>query len=315
MPADSELVLDLAAEYLEAVRQNRPVDLASVCRARPDLLPQVRETLRHADEVAAVGARAADVSGLPEDDEPMPDALGRYELHHELGRGTFGVAFRGRDPDLNRDVAVKLLRLRWAGQPAAARRFLDEARITAQLQHPSVPSVHEIGGHPDGRPWMAMKLIKGRTLRHLFDTDGVGGHPLAVFEALCQGLSYAHSKGVVHRDLKPENVMVGAFGEVQIMDWGLAKVLSAAPTSGVTTGEETAGTVIAADRASDGTRAGTVVGSPAYMAPEQAIGAVDKIDRRSDVFGLGGILCRLLTGRPPFVAADSESARQLAAMG
>src|SRR5262245_63094348 len=114
-----------------------------------------------------------------------------------------------------------------------ARRFADEARITAQLQHPAIPPVHEVGTLPDGRPFLAMKLIKGQTLDALLasrpEPSVERGRFVAVFEQLCQAVAYAHAHGVIHRDLKPSNVMVGAFGEVQVMDWGLAKVLGARP--------------------------------------------------------------------------------------
>src|SRR5205085_12488635 len=112
------------------------------------------------------------------------------------------------------------------GRPAAARRFLDEARITGQLQHPNVPAVHAVGELADGRPFLAMKLIKGRTLDDLLKSPADRGGLVAVFEHVCQAVAYAHHRGVIHRDLKPANVMVGAFGEVQVRDWGLAKRLS-----------------------------------------------------------------------------------------
>jgi tetratricopeptide (TPR) repeat protein len=184
------------------------------------------------------------------------------------------------------------------------------------LQHPGVPAVHDLGTLPDGRPFLAMKLIKGRTLADLLE----GGGPanlVAVFEQVCQAVAYAHAHGVIHRDLKPANVMVGAFGEVQVMDWGLAKVLAggAAEQAGDDPEATTAAaTEIQAQRgAAEATRAGSVLGTPAYMPPEQAIGAVDQIDARSDVFGLGALLCAVLTGKPPYVGTDSESTRQLAA--
>jgi tetratricopeptide (TPR) repeat protein len=242
-----------------------------------------------------------------------------YELSELVGEGGMGTVYRARDTDLRRDVAVKLLHVRFGAGGPAAGRFLGEARVTAGLQHPGVPPVHQVGTLPDGRPFLVMKLIRGRTLDdHLRDRPDPAadrGRFLAVFEQVCQALAFAHSRRVVHRDLKPSNVMVGAFGEVQVMDWGLAKVLTprvdrAEPTAL----DETAESTIDSDRGEgEGTRTGTVLGTPAYMPPEQAIGAVDQADERSDVFGLGAILCAVLTGRPPYVAADFESARQLAA--
>src|SRR5262245_14041881 len=154
-----------------------------------------------------------------------------YELFDQLGSGGMGVVYRARDVRLNREVAVKLLRDDYPADSGAAARFTAEAQITGQLQHPGIPAVHELGTLADGRPFLAMKLVKGRTLADLLreraDPSERRGHFLAIFEQVCQAVGYAHAHRVIHRDLKPGNVMVGAFGEVQVMDWGLAKVLPA----------------------------------------------------------------------------------------
>jgi WD40 repeat protein/tetratricopeptide (TPR) repeat protein len=249
---------------------------------------------------------------------PQAPGGGRYVLHEEIARGGMGVIYRATDTTLDREVAVKVLRERLDASAGAARRFVDEARIAGQLQHPGIPSVHDLGTLPDGRPFLAMKLVKGRTLavelKERSSPADERGRFLAIFEGICQALGYAHAHNVIHRDLKPANVMVGAFGEVQIMDWGLAKVLASGGRQ--TAAEETSGaTEIRTSRDTDGseTQAGSVLGTPAYMPPEQAIGAIDRIDARSDVFGLGGLLLVILTGRPPFVADSSEATRQLAA--
>src|SRR5262245_58433001 len=150
-----------------------------------------------------------------------------YELLEEVGSGGMGVVYRAREVALDRDVAVKILQDRFPVHSPSARRFLDEARITGQLQHPAIPPVHHIGTLPDGRPFLAMKLIKGNTLSDLLAKEHADcGQFVAVFAQVCQAVAYAHSRKVIHRDLKPANVMVGAFGEVQVMDWGLAKVLT-----------------------------------------------------------------------------------------
>jgi tetratricopeptide (TPR) repeat protein len=226
-----------------------------------------------------------------------------------------GIVYRAADAALARDVAVKVLHPRFPPDSAASARFVEEVRITGQLQHPGIPAVHDLGTLPDGRPFLAMKLIKGRTLADLLkerpDPSADRGRFVAVFEAICQAVAYAHAHGVIHRDLKAHNVMVGAFGEVQVMDWGIAKVLA---EGGGPDAPPASGTAIRSPRGADAvTEAGTVLGTPNYMAPEQAIGAVDQIDRRSDVFGLGGILCAILTGAPPFRGADPEATRQRAA--
>ncbi len=249
-----------------------------------------------------------------------PPLAGRYELRDEIAHGGMGVVYRATDATLGREVAVKVLHERFGVDSAAGRRFVSEARITGQLQHPGIPAVHDLGTLPDGRPFLVMKLIKGRTLDGLVKGQGPAAADLVpVFEHVCQAVGYAHDRGVVHRDLKPANVMVGAFGEVQVMDWGLAKVLGAPSGRYETAVEESptaAMTAIDSDRGDgDATRAGSVLGTPAYMPPEQAIGAVDQVDARSDVFGLGAILCAILTGKPPYVGTDTEATRQLAARG
>jgi serine/threonine protein kinase len=242
-------------------------------------------------------------------------------LLDEIARGGMGVIYRATDHVLGREVAVKVLQEKYAPDSGAARRFADEARIAAQLQHPGIPPVHDLGTLPDGRPFLAMKLIKGQTLERLLaarpDPSADRGRFVAAFEQICQAIAYAHAHSVIHRDLKPSNVMVGAFGEVQVMDWGLAKVLSARPAETAEPEATRADTLVRGrcDAAGLFTQAGSVLGTPAYMPPEQAIGAVDQVDARSDVFGLGGILAAVLTGRPPFLADNTEAARQLAARG
>jgi Flp pilus assembly protein TadD len=250
-----------------------------------------------------------------------PTGTARYALGEEIARGGMGVIYRATDTALSREVAVKVLHEKYGADSQVARRFADEARITAQLQHPAIPPVHDLGTLPDGRPFLAMKLIKGQTLEHQLedrpDPSADRGRFVAVFEQVCQALGYAHSHGVIHRDLKPANVMVGAFGEVQVMDWGLAKVLGAQAALGGDPEATTSGTQVGTLRATDGTftQAGSILGTPSCMPPEQAVGAIGKVDARSDVFGLGAILAVLLTGKPPFAAASAETIRVKAAQG
>jgi tetratricopeptide (TPR) repeat protein len=253
-----------------------------------------------------------------------PVSAGRFQLGPELARGGMGVVYCARDESLGRDVAVKVLGELYPVDSPVGRRFVDEARITAQLQHPGIPPVFEVGRLGDERPYLAMKLIKGRTLEDLLkerpQPASDRGRFLAIFAQLCQAVAYAHSKHVLHRDLKPANVMVGAFGEVQVMDWGLAKLLSpgggAAPAPAAAVTEATCGTVIQTARERDSaTRAGSMLGTPAFMAPEQAGGELARIDERADVFGLGAILCVILTGEPPYTGRSGEDVPLMAIRG
>jgi WD40 repeat protein len=247
-----------------------------------------------------------------------------YELLDEVGRGGMGVVYRARDVALDRDVAVKLLADRYPLDSPAAERFVNEARITGQLQHPGIPAVHQVGNLPDGRPFLAMKLIKGCTLETILkdrpEPSAERGRLLAVFEAACQAVGYAHAHRVIHRDLKPANVMVGGFGEVQVMDWGLAKVLGEGGTAAAaddSAPEVTRGWTQVSPRpeARSHTQAGSLVGTPAFIPPEQAAGELAKVDERADVFGLGALLAVILTGKPPYVGESFESVRVLAVRG
>jgi tetratricopeptide (TPR) repeat protein len=283
--------------------------------ADPPASPPGGRTQSVADPNATTGGEPGGTTAT----SPSPSQ--RYALLDEIAHGGMGVVYRATDTALGREVAVKVLQDKFAPNSGTARRFADEARITAQLQHPGIPAVHDLGTLPDGRPFLAMKLIKGQTLEELLaarpDVAAERGRFVAAFEQVCQALAYAHAHQVIHRDLKPSNVMVGAFGEVQVMDWGLAKVLGARPADTVDPGETTAGTQVVSLRDSDGsfTQAGSVLGTPAFMPPEQAVGAVGKVDQRSDVFGLGAILAVILTGRPPFAASSAETTRIHAAQG
>ncbi len=238
-----------------------------------------------------------------------------YELREEVGRGGMGVVYRAIDVEFGRPVAVKLMLPPKYDAAEAIERFLDETRITGCLQHPGVPPVHRCGTLIDGRPYLVMKLIEGGTLSQLLcDKSGSVSErqwALWVFEKICQTVAYAHGQEVVHRDLKPQNVMVGSFGEVQVMDWGLAKDLR---RPGAEADAENVGTASTLSRQ---TREGCALGTPAYMAPEQARGELSRVGKASDVFSLGAILCEILTRYPPVMDwmdwSEASRARQLEA--
>jgi tetratricopeptide (TPR) repeat protein len=243
-----------------------------------------------------------------------------------------GRVLAARDLTLDREVAVKVL-LPGRTRHEARLRFLRESRITARLPHPGVPPVHALGTLSDGSPFLVMKLIRGRTLADWL-TDRVSpGHELPrfvqVFEQVCQAVGFAHSQGIVHRDLKPRNVMVGTFGEVQVMDWGLAKDTTAggelpdrdaADSAGTESGPAPPGVRREVPGAATPPRAevtepGRVMGTVPFMPPEQARGEHDRVDARSDVFALGGILCAILTGQPTYAGVSGPALLALAAAG
>lgn len=251
------------------------------------------------------------------------DPTVRYRIDGEIARGGMGAVLKGRDPDLGRDVALKVLLERYSEDASMVRRFVEEAQIGGQLQHPGIVPIYELGTFADRRPFFSMKLVKGHTWAQMLAARPQPSTDLPrflpIFEAVCQTMAYAHTRGVIHRDLKPSNVMVGAFGEVQVMDWGLAKVL---PRGGIVddaaAGKVHEETVIATARNTDDddhSHAGSIMGTPAYMAPEQARGEIDQVDERADVFALGSILCEILTGRPAFSGRTAGEIQRKAALG
>ncbi|WP_437743463.1 bifunctional serine/threonine-protein kinase/formylglycine-generating enzyme family protein [Sorangium sp. So ce1504] len=222
----------------------------------------------------------------------------RYEDLGLIGRGGMGEVRRVRDRVMGRVLAMKLLRIEGQDDADGRARFLDEARLTACLQHPGIVPVHDCGMLPNGQLWFTMKEVRGRTLsaliRALHASGEAGPSPealrrvLDVFVRVCEAVAYAHGQGVLHRDLKPDNVMIGEFGEVLVMDWGIARATArgaladALPDSG------------------HHTHVGLVLGTPVYMPPEQARGEAEQLGPPSDVYALGAVLYELLCGEPPF---------------
>ena len=236
-----------------------------------------------------------------------PERLGRYENLGEIARGGMGQVFRVRDLDLHRALVLKVMLCR-SPAPDVEHRFVEEAQISGQLQHPGIPPIYELGFLADGRPYYTMKFIQGHTLAEILAVRPDPAHDLprfvAVFESICQTMAYAHARGVVHRDLKPLNVMVGSFGEVQVMDWGLAKILGRAGAEADLPGSVATILTVRSETVEGASLAGSVKGTPAYMPPEQALGQTDRVDERADVFALGSILCEILTGRPAYVGGS-----------
>ena len=210
----------------------------------------------------------------------------RYEILEEIGRGGMGAVYRALDRDLAREVAIKV-----PHGPCGTgleRRLRTEARVLAKLEHPGVVPIHDVGRFADGRLFYVMKHVRGRTLRDLLPELSGLSDRLRVFERVCEPVAFAHAHGCIHRDLKPENVMIGSFGEVMVMDWGVARLHASDPEA-ITLSEPP----LHGD-----THPGTVVGTVGFMPPEQA-GGSGAIDERADVYSLGAILFLLLTGAAP----------------
>lgn len=224
-----------------------------------------------------------------------------YRITGEIARGGMGVVLAARELELDREVAIKVM-LDARRSPSAVLRFVREAKITARLAHPGIPPVHAMGLLDDGSPYLSMKLVHGKTLSQLLKDRTSPAEELPrfvrIFEQIAESVGYAHSMGVIHRDLKPANVMVGEFGEVQVMDWGIAKLAN---------GSDSPESPQENSRFDGQTEAGEVIGTPAYLAPEQARG--EKVDPRADVFALGAILSVILTGKSPF--ADGTSSEEV----
>ena len=224
----------------------------------------------------------------------MPDLSGTgYVLLDKLGEGGMGGVFRVQDTTLGRQLALKVIGIVDSSGELSAR-LLREAKIIARLEHPGIVPVHDVGTLPDGRVFYTMKLVQGQRLdQHAAELGGVPER-LRTFQKICEAVSFAHAHDVVHRDLKPQNIMIGRFGEVLVMDWGLAKVLNTMTMADA----ENIGTEKARDEQALGTDTGhgVILGTPGYMAPEQARGEVAATGPRADVYSLGAVLKFLLEG-------------------
>ena len=238
------------------------------------------------------------------DGAELPDLSGtRYQLMGQIARGGMGVVYAAEDEKLQRRVALKVLEVPGLDGELASR-LMREARILARLEHPGIVPVHDVGTLADGRVFYTMKFVEGQRLdKHLEAVDSIPDR-LRIFLRVCDPVAFAHARGVLHRDIKPANIMVGSFGEVLVMDWGLAKILAQA-VGGVKQDPDATiferNEAISADNdtthVSVVTGHGTVLGTPGYMSPEQARGEVESLDGRSDIFSLGALLRFMLNER------------------
>jgi serine/threonine protein kinase/formylglycine-generating enzyme required for sulfatase activity len=348
----------LFVRWLAASRANEPADLEALCRRHPESAERLRSLARQHEELEQLERRFGFAGSIAErlasrfgpevdprielEGEGSSDSTSRllerlsgrgpvssrYRLKGEVAVGGMGAILRVWDEDLRRSLAMKVVLARGEA-PAHGKsppvdkrqlaRFLEEAQVTGQLDHPGIVPVHELGLDGAGRVYFTMKLVKGRDLKAIFDLvreekEGWSQvKALGVLLKVCEAMSYAHDKGVIHRDLKPANVMVGRYGEVYVMDWGLAKILGREDEKDIRLREQ-AGLTLSAVRsersASAGetsdaplyTMDGDVVGTPAYMPPEQAAGDIAAMGPHSDVYALGAMLYHLLAGHMPYVA-------------
>ena len=264
--------------------------------------------------------------------DEFPITKTRYQILERIGGGGMGEIIRIRDRLLNRVLAMKVILPELMKQPKTLLRFLEEAQLTAQLQHPGIVPVYNLGRFPDGRLFFTMKEVKGQSLSKVIEEVHASSHVgawktslggwnlrriIEAFLKVCEAVAYAHSRNVIHRDLKPENILLGSYGEALVVDWGVAKILSdkqVGQTDDKTVpfffGQAMLEEPVQTERSMDPsqqTQHGSITGTPAYMAPEQARGEVQELTFATDVYALGAILYEILMGRPPYVGTDVQA--------
>jgi serine/threonine-protein kinase len=314
-PAHRPLLEGLAAAHLTRHGGDAAQSLAAIAVGR-----STRESLAGVGDADVEVSLAHVVSAYTDADEDADRTASyaagaatsegqRFFVLRPHAKGGLGEVFVALDSELNREVALKQILDSHAADPTSRARFLLEAEVTGGLEHPGIVPVYGLGVYRDGRPYYAMRFVRGDSLReaiqHFHADESLSNHSgrrslalrklLRRFIDVCNAIEYAHSRGVLHRDIKPANVILGKHGETLVVDWGLAKALGKSDPTG---GERTF--MPSAASGSFETLAGSALGTPAYMSPEQAEGDLDRLGPRSDVYSLGATLYCLLTGKPPF---------------
>jgi hypothetical protein len=315
MQVDDETVRWLV-RWEEARAANQPPP--ALDELPTELRPRARDGLQLlCDFVRMSQGLTTNAPASPVATPPAPPDTPRYRFEAFLAWGGMGEVWRGFDSLLAREVALKVPRETVFADGGLRSRFEEEARHVGRVAHMSIVPVYDLGELPDGRPFFVMKLIHGTTLAEVLAARATPLEDLArwvgVFEQVCEAVAFAHARDVIHRDLKPSNVMLGDFKEVRVMDWGIAKILATDPRPAPALPVASPPAVGHATTGSGGaeTLPGQAMGTPAFMAPEQARGEVSLIGKASDVFGLGGILCVMLTGQPPFMRLGQARAGDL----
>ena len=303
-------------DFTESIQQEQPEQTEEI-QEKNTILHSITDAKR-LNETSEMETLIPDSDTILPEKPPVPTSkIGRYQDLGLLGRGGMGEVRKIRDETLKRNLAIKIIHPTLLRSKNALNRFIEEAQVGAQLQHPNIVPVHEMGKLPDGRFYFTMKEIKGKEFTELITEvhkestketwketkDGVTFRQLIqIFQKICETIAYAHTLGVIHRDLKPENVMIGGFGEVLVVDWGIAKVLGASEV------DEVEEDFVQTDRSEQGlnaTRMGMVAGTPTYMSPEQAMGRIDLVNTHSDIYTLGAILYEILSGKQPYTGKSA----------
>ncbi|QDU37123.1 Serine/threonine-protein kinase PrkC [Maioricimonas rarisocia] len=298
-PTSDERLADLLDELLLRQRQGEPIDINRFVQAAPDLADELRQlwaTVQMAEDFVSDPSPgeppAPDLlpEATPTTTAEVPRRAGDFELLEELGRGGMGIVYRARQIDLNRVVALKMLLQGDLATETDLERFRAESASAARLDHPHIVHVYEVG-ELEGRPYFTMRYVEGSTLaRRLIDGPLPPRDAARLLIPVCRAIAHAHRQGVLHRDLKPSNILIDASGRPFVSDFGLAKRIPAA-------GQDPAA-------ASTLTHSGAIVGTPGYMAPEQALGNRGEVSPATDIYSLGAILYATLTGRAPFQSAS-----------